>query len=104
MPTAVSAAVDRAGSRGRTPVATQAAKEAPPFRPAPTAPPGPSQPWASAIAAAAGNAGAALGGLLLLAILFTTAVAVPPRTLGRLLDLATGTGSIGYAQVVHRPG
>ena len=104
MPTAVSAAVDRAGSHSRTPTAAHAAKEAPPFRPLPTAPPGPQQPWASAIAAAAGTSGAALGGLLLIAILFSSAFAVPPRTLGRLLGLATGSGSVGYAQVVHRPG
>jgi hypothetical protein len=45
-----------------------------------------------------------MASLLMIAIFFSTAVAVPPRVLGRLLGVATGTGSIGFAQATYRPG
>ena len=95
---AVSSAVRRAATVRR------AAREAPPRGPTPQQPLAPTNPWASAIAGAVGSAGAALSSLLLLAIFFSTAVAAPPRMLGRLLGLATGSGSVGFAKVVHRPG
>jgi hypothetical protein len=98
MPTAV------AGVARRTAIVRRAAHEAPPRGPTPQLPLAPTNPWASAIAGAVGSAGAALSSLLLLAIFTSTAVAAPPRMLGRLLGLATGSGSVGFAQVLHRPG
>jgi hypothetical protein len=98
MPTAVTGVVRR------TATVQRAAHEAPPRGPTPQLPLAPTNPWASAIAGAVGSAGAALSSLLLLAIFTTTAVAAPPRMLGRILGLATGSGSVGFAQAVHRPG
>jgi hypothetical protein len=98
MPAAVTGVVRRPATVRR------AAHEAPPRGPMPQLPLAPTNPWASAIAGAVGSAGAALSSLLLLAIFFSTAVAAPPRMLGRLLGLATGSGSVGFAKVVHRPG
>jgi hypothetical protein len=86
------------------PAVHRAAKVAPPNRPTPQQPLGPTNPWATATGIAVGGTGAAMSSLLLLAIFFTTSVAVPPQLRGRLLGLATATGPAGFEPVLYRPG